>query len=60
MTKLSKAEQEAMADLDGAALKAMRSKPTLRILSSLQDKGLIEFDPFAGTARPTDAGRDLQ
>jgi hypothetical protein len=56
----TKAEQEVLNDLQGAVRKAMRSKPTLRILTKLQDQGLIEFDPFAGTAEPTDAGRALQ
>jgi len=47
---------EKIGDLQGAALKSMRSKPTLRILSSLMAKGLIEYDPFAGTAKHTESG----
>lgn len=36
---------------------AMRSKRALSLLARMQDKGLIEFDPFEGQATLTDAGR---
>lgn len=50
-------ERDAMDNLAECARKAMRSKPTLRVLGKLQDKGWIEFDPFAGTASMTEAGK---
>lgn len=56
MLDLTLKEREVLNDLQSAAARAMRSKPTLRILSKLQDKGLIEFDPFSGTAKPTPLG----
>ena len=56
MANLTQKERDTMRDLDAAAAKAMRSKPTLRVLTSLLDKGMIEFDPFAGTAKLTAAG----
>lgn len=50
--ELTKKEREVLSDLQSAAAKAMRSKPTLRILSSLMARGAIEFDPFSGTVLP--------
>lgn len=50
-------ERDAMGNLSDFARKSMRSKPILRVLGKLQDKGWIEFDPFAGEAKITDAGR---
>lgn len=58
MTKLTRAELEIMMNLKERAKNSMRSKPTLRLLSKLADKGMIEFDPFAGTASITEAGRE--
>ncbi len=43
-------------NLEESAAKGMKSKRVLRILSGLQDKGLIEYDPFGGTASLTAAG----
>lgn len=55
-SEVTQLERDAMNDLSTLAKKSMRSKPTLRILSRLQDKGWIKFDPFAGIAVITDAG----
>lgn len=53
------AEQiDVMQNLSESASKAMKSKRILRILSGLADKGFVDFDPFAGTATSTPAGRD--
>jgi len=43
-------------NLEESASKAMRSKRMLRILSNLQDRGIIEYDPFGASAKLTDAG----
>ena len=43
-------------DLAYAASKGMKSKRTLKVLSNLQARGFIEYDPFAGTAKLTDEG----
>lgn len=56
MMKLTQKEREVLNNLQGAVAKSMRSKPTLRVLSSLLGKGMIEWDPFAGTAKLTEAG----
>lgn len=53
---LTKAERDAMANLAELAGKAMRSKPTLKLLGRMQDKGLIEFHPFEGRAHITGVG----
>jgi len=53
---ITKAERDVLNDLQAAAMRSMRSKPTLRVLSGLADKGLIEFDPFSGTAKLTTEG----
>jgi|GEM_PF-5936737 len=53
---VSKKEREVLNDLQTAFKKAMRSKPTLKVLGSLMAKGLIEWDPFAGTGKITPAG----
>jgi hypothetical protein len=54
---VTEAELDALRNLQEYANKAMRSKPTLRLLTKLQDKGMIEFDPFGGSTRLTDLGR---
>jgi hypothetical protein len=56
MAKLTKKEIEIMNDLQTAMAKSMQSKPTLAVLSSLVSKGMIEWDPFAGTAKLTPSG----
>jgi hypothetical protein len=56
MAKLTLKERFALEHLQEFAQKAMRSKPVLRTMSALQDKGMIEFDPFAGEAKLTAAG----
>lgn len=56
MTKLSQAERDAMANLIELAQKAMRSKPTLKLLGQMQERGLIEFHPFEGKASITGVG----
>ena len=43
-------------NLSDSADRAFCSKRMLRILSKLQEKGMIEFDPFAGKASLTKAG----
>jgi hypothetical protein len=43
-------------NLEESASRAMRSKRMLRILSNLQDSGMIEYDPFGATAKLTEAG----
>lgn len=57
MVEATQMERDAMGDIQSLARKAMRSKPILRILSRLQEKGWIEFDPFAGTASVTETGK---
>lgn len=54
--KLTKAQWKVLDDLAYSAANGMRSRATLRTLSSLMDKGLIEYDPMAGTAKHTEAG----
>lgn len=54
---LTQQERLALAELDDLALRSMRSKPVLKLLSKLQEKGAIEFDPFAGSATITAAGQ---
>lgn len=56
MAKLTKKEREVLADLESKALNSVRHRTTLNVLCSLQEKGLIEFDPFAGTAKLTPSG----
>ena len=56
MAKLTQKEREVLCDLQSAMRKAFRSKPTLRVLSKLLAKGLIEWDPMAGTGKLTEAG----
>lgn len=57
MEKLTQVERAALGDLETLAMKCMRSKTILGVLSKLQDRGLIEFDPMGGTAKITDAGK---
>jgi hypothetical protein len=57
MAKLTQKERETLDNLQSAMAKAMKSKPTLRVLSSLQAKGMIDWDPFAGTAKITETGQ---
>ena len=45
-----------MTNLNETCRKSFKSKPTLRILCALADKGLITFDPFTQTATLTEAG----
>lgn len=53
------AEQiDVMQNLSESAAKAMKSKRILRVMSDLADNGFIDFDPFAGTATSTSAGRE--
>lgn len=54
--KLTQTERDALADLAALAAKAMRSKPTLKLLGKMQDRGLIEFHPFEGKAFITGLG----
>jgi hypothetical protein len=49
-------ELDVCRNLEASAAKGMKSKRMLRILSGLQGKGLIEYDPFAGAAALTAAG----
>lgn len=56
MGEITKKEREVLNNLQSAMAKAMRSKPTLRILGKLMAKGLIEYDPLAGTGKLTEAG----
>ena len=58
MAELTKKERNVMSDLDRHARKCMRSRFVLAVLSDLSQRNLIEFDPFAGTAKLTEAGRD--
>lgn len=53
---VTKAEREVLKDVNAAARKAFKSKPTLKLLGALSDKGLISFDPFTQTASLTEAG----
>lgn len=55
--QLTQAERDAMDDLYDSAQRAFKSKPMLKTLSRLQERGLITFDPFVGQARLTNAGR---
>jgi hypothetical protein len=56
MAKLTQKEREVLCDLQGAMAKAFKSKPTLRVLSELLAKGMIEWDALAGTGKLTEAG----
>lgn len=56
MVKLTEKERAVMGDLQGAMAKAFRSKPTLKVLSELLAKGMIEWDAMAGTGKLTEAG----
>lgn len=56
MATLTQKERDVMHNLQTTAAKAMRSKSTLRVLSSLQAKEMIEWDPFSGFAKLTEAG----
>lgn len=49
-------ELDVCRNLSCSADRAFRSKRMLRILSRLQEKGLIDFDPFVGKANLTEAG----
>lgn len=57
--KLTQAERDALTNLLSLAAKAMRSKPTLKLLGKMQDRGLIEFHPFEGVAHITGLGHKL-
>lgn len=54
--KLTKAEIDGLNDLKALGSKAIRSRAALRTISSLMDKGLIEFDIGEG-ATLTDKGQ---
>lgn len=56
MAKLTQKEREILCDLQSAMAKAFRSKPTLRVLSGLLAKGLIEWDALGGTGKLTESG----
>lgn len=56
MAMLTVKERQVLDNLQASAAKGMRSKPTQRVLSSLMAKGMIEYDPFAGTAKLTERG----
>lgn len=56
MTNLTQKERDTLRDLQGAMAKVFRSHSTLFLLSELQAKGMIEWDPLAGTAKLTPAG----
>lgn len=58
MAKLTKKEVEVLENLQTAMAKAFRSKPTLKVLSGLLDKGMIEWDPLAGTGKLTPSGEE--
>ncbi len=49
-------ELDVCRNLSDSADRAFKSKRMLRILSRLQEKGLIDFDPFVGKANLTEAG----
>src|SRR5690348_7626739 len=57
--KITKDERDLMGHIERVALKPIhfRSKMNLRVLSNLQKKGLITFDPFEPCASLTDLGR---
>ncbi len=57
--KLTKAERKVMADINAAARKAFKSKPTLKILGDLDHREIISFDPFTMTASITPLGHEL-
>lgn len=56
MSDISQADIHTLKNLDALAKNAMRSKVILKQLSSLQDRHLIEFDPFNHTAKLTPSG----
>lgn len=56
VAKLTQKEREVLCNLQSAMSKAFKSKPTLRILSGLLAKGLIEWDCLGGTGKLTEAG----
>lgn len=58
----TQAERNLMVTLDGnpdVSRQSFRSKATLKQLSKLVDIGMIDFDPFAGQATLTAAGRSF-
>lgn len=57
MKTLTAQDRDAMYNLKDHAERAFKSKRVLQIMSGLNEAGLIEFDPMAGTASVTDAGR---
>lgn len=56
MTTLTQKERDALGNLPHLAAIAMRSKPTLKLLGKMQERGLIEFHPFEGKAFVTGLG----
>lgn len=56
MSDLSKADIHTLENLGSLAKNAMRSKTILKQLTSLQDRGLIDFDPMETSASLTLAG----
>lgn len=53
---ITQKEYDALCDLQSSMAKAFRSKPTLRVLSGLMAKGLIEWDALGGTGKLTHEG----
>jgi hypothetical protein len=57
MAKLTKAELAGLRDPETLAANALRSRSTLKVISLLYDKGMIEYDMGEGTVTLTDSGR---
>ena len=53
---LSQKDRDAMMNLTDYGERSFKSKPVLRTMQSLYERGLIEFDPFAAKAVATPAG----
>lgn len=56
ITELSAADLYALENLAKLASVAMKSKTVLKQLNRLQERSLIEYDPFAAEARLTNWG----
>jgi hypothetical protein len=56
MTDLTKKELDALNNLQSYAAKMFKSKPTLRLMSRLLDKGMIEWESLGATPKLTAAG----
>lgn len=54
--QLTAKDRDAMMNLTDYAERSFKSKPVLRTMQSLYERGLIEFDPFIAKAVATPAG----